>query len=217
LDLAVRNTDIISCFRNSENAGATALGISSHPVSSVANPWDPKYVVYNEPPKNGGNYNSMRIGPANRVYIAQYVADAPFSSGGIPPGLVVSYNNSGVISSAWTNASADDGKDLETGDTYVAGPYCSLGLLRDGTPVIAYQDQTNKYLRMAIGSTVDGGPGWYKFIVDSDGVPDNLGRYTAIDVIHGTGSEPDLIGVAYESLLAAHSSLRFALIVWPIS
>jgi hypothetical protein len=214
LDIAVHDTDIIACFCNTE-ASTSALGISSHPASSVADPWDAKYNVLFEPPNMDGKYNSMRIGPGNRVYIAQCILKNGTSPGGITPGLAVSYNNSGVLASAWTNASVDPGRDLASGEKYVCGAYCSLGFLGDGTPVIAYWDQDDQYLRMAIGSTVDGGPDWYRFIVDSDPVPSSLGRYTAVDVKPGTGSQPDLIGVAYEATTGANSSLRFAVIVWP--
>lgn len=216
LDIAVRSTDIIACFRNTEAALST-LGIGSHPVSSVADPWDPKYTISSSTSNNCGNYNSMRIGPANRIYIAQYIEKPSGPGMGGLSGLVACYNTSGVIASAWTTESVDGGKDLASGEKYVAGPYCSLAFLRDGTPVIAYLDQDHQYLRMAIGSTVNGGPDWYRFIVDSDPAPTSLGQYTAVDVKPGTGGTPDLIGVAYQSTTATHSTLRFALIVWPFS
>ena len=217
LDIAVNNSDMIVCFRNNETT-QTALGIGSYPASNASDPWDPKYQVYFDPSKNSGNFNSMRIGPGNRVYIAQYVAKPSGPGSGGLSGLVANYNESGVLASAWTSESVDPGKDVASGDKYVAGPHCSLGLLRDGTPVIAYQCQdsiTSKYsLHMAVGSTVNGGPGWYEFIVDDDPAPNTLGVNTAVDVKPGTGSNPDLIGVAYGSTTGAQSKLRFAVIVW---
>jgi len=213
LDVAVNSNDMIVCFRNNE-ASLSALGIGSYPASNASDPWDPKYPVHFDGSNNAGNYNSMRIGPANRIYIAQYIAKPAGPGMGGLTGLAVSYNVSGVLASTWTTDSVDPGRDLASGVKYVAGPYCSLAFLRDGTPVIAYQDQDNQFLRMAIGSTVNGGPDWYRFIVDSDPAPNTLGLYTAVDVKPGTGSDPDLIGVAYGSTTGTHSNLRYALIVW---
>jgi hypothetical protein len=213
LDIAARNADIIACYRDT-TASQSALGISSHPISSTSNPWDPKYTLYYEPPKNGGNFNSMVLGPGNRIMIAQYISKNGVSTGGIPPGLGISYSASGVLGSSWTNMSADGGNDPISGEKYIAGPYCSLALLRDGTPVVAYMDETNNFLRMAIGMDVNGDAGFYHFPVDTDTEPVFLGRHTSISVQPGTGSEPDLIGVAYESYKGGKSTLRFALVVW---
>lgn len=213
LDIIVRNADIVACFRDATSS-QSALAISSHPISAPSDPWDPKYTLYFEPPKNGGYHNSMVLGPGNRLMIAQYIKAGMVSTGGIPPGLGICYNESGVLASAWTNESADAGADPLTGDKYTAGPYCSLALLRDGTPVAAFMDESNNYLRMAIGSEVNGGATWYRFPVDTDPDPSFNGRHTSIAVKHGTGAEPDVIGVAYESAKGGESTLRFAVVLW---
>jgi hypothetical protein len=215
-DIAVRNTDIVASFRDT-TPSESALSVGSHPISDPGQAWDAKQTVFHEAPKNAGSYTSLQLGPGTRVAIAQYIEAGMINPGGLPPGLAFAYNDSGVISAPWSNVSVDAGQDAATGDKYVAGPHCSLGLLRDGTPVIAYQDQNNHYVRMAVGATVSGSTSadWYKFIVDTGGAGENVGRYISLDVLPGGGGAPDLIGVAYEVQKAGASSLRFALVVWP--
>jgi hypothetical protein len=85
--------------------------------------------------------------------------------------------------------------------------------------VIAYFDQTNKSLRLAISSTPDGGNVtgnvWDNYRIDTANFGNAVGKWPALGVIKRTAPDPDKLVVAYGVVDGTSTVMRIILLDAP--
>jgi hypothetical protein len=154
--------------------------------------------------KDTGDGISMLLGPNDSIHVAQYMGDGTDSQVGF------AYSSDGVIGGTWGTATVDD-----LGGTGNVGQYPSVGVLRDGTPVIAYYDITNASLRFAVSTVPDGGnetgATWTSYRIDTSRFGNQVGLNPALGVIQRSGADPDKVIVAYGVADGADNVLRVIL------
>jgi hypothetical protein len=157
-----------------------------------------------------GDDVALALGLASSIHIANFDKNGAGTNA-----LGFAYSDNGVIADTWDNAVADDG----AGGTANVGESPSLGILTDGTPVVAYYDQTNKSLRLAISTTPDGGnitgATWDSYRIDTSQFGSEVGRWPALGVIKRTAPDPDKIIVAYGVVDGATTVMRIILLDAP--
>jgi hypothetical protein len=158
---------------------------------------------------NAGEGLSMALGLGNSIHIAHRLFDGGNGQ------LDFAFRPDTVVGDVWANTTADNGG---VGDDDV-GAFPSIGILRDGTPVVAYFDITNLSLRLAISSTPDGGnvtgASWNNYRIDTSVLGSQVGVYPALGVIRRTDPDPDKIIVAYGVINGASNSMRIILLDAP--
>ncbi|HEY2417343.1 MAG TPA: hypothetical protein VGH84_05445, partial [Steroidobacteraceae bacterium] len=144
------------------------------------------------PSGNQAQFTSLALGAGGSIHVAETEHSLLLSNNA----MGYAYNSNGAIAGTWTNTLADDG-NAGVNDV---GSTPSIGVLTDGTPVIAYYDTTNKSLRFAISTVPDGGNNtgatWTTYRIDTSRFGSQVGLNPALGVLAHSG-HPDKILVAY--------------------
>ncbi len=189
--LRLSGTDAIVAYQSDAGGGDKKVVVSKMQQRPAGLNFGSAVDVFTAAGKTCGDGISLALGMGSSVQVAQFMGDA-----GGNDQLGFAYNKDGLFPGTWTPTTIDDG-----GTTADVGQYPSLGVLRDGTPVVAYYDATNQSLRFAISTVPDGGnvtgTTWVTKRIDTSRFGNQVGLWPALGVIHRTGTDPDKVIVAY--------------------
>jgi hypothetical protein len=197
ISLKLLGADDMICAYAKQSGLSRQLAVRKFQQAPPNNPggidFGSEHVVYTDALDAGALSTSLAFGQSSSILVAHTINHSITSSHQLGFG----YSADGILNDTWTTATADDGGPSSND----VGLTPSVGVLRDGTPVIAYYDATNLSLRFAISTVPDGnnatGDTWTTYRIDTSRFGSQVGLNPALGVLQRSGADPDKVIVAY--------------------